>query len=113
MTKPTEEISAKVMPDELYIYETKTALGVTYWENHIAPTVKYIRADLATRTQSGSVAGLLNALDNVQDWLGDEMFDDDVRENRFFQSTQEERAENISDMIRTAIAAYRKENGNE
>lgn len=54
-------------------------------------------------TSAETVEVLKGALDKIQDWIGDEMFDDDVREKRFELSTQEERAENISDMIRTAL----------
>ena len=41
------------MPEKVYIYETKLKLGVTYWENHVRPTVTYVRADLVEKMKEG------------------------------------------------------------
>lgn len=46
-------------------------------------------------------AELIDTLESILDWLGSEVFDDD--EKNAHGSTQEERAENISDIIRAVI----------
>src|SRR4051812_41297056 len=46
---------------------------------------------------------LLKTLDRVMEWLEQEMFDDDDRHPENF-STQEERAENLSDIILQVIS---------
>lgn len=44
---------------------------------------------------------LREALDKVENWLGNELFDDDTLDQ--FDCSQETRAENISDMIKQAL----------
>ncbi len=50
MTQPPKEIAAKVMPEEIFANRYNY-----YRKGQLIDEVKYIRADLATSTQSGSV----------------------------------------------------------
>ena len=93
----TEEIDAKVMPEEIFVsrfvHGEACAFKVTL--NNLT---KYLRADLATRTQSGSVAGLVK----IRDIL--------IEYNNNFHSKLIIDAENL---LHDILAAYRKENGHE
>ena len=56
------------MPEELFIYETKLELGVTYWKHHgNRKTISYTRTDLA----QAEIAKLKERLEISHAWDGD------------------------------------------
>lgn len=105
----------KLMPDEVGIVAFKDGTYDCYPNlANVPPSTSYTRTDLYTAALAERDAlralceGMAENIGQVLDWLGDEMFDDDVREKRHHDTTQEERAENISDMLRDMLTAYEK-----
>ena len=96
------------MPEAIYVWKGESTGNLyVYFEG-----VEGVSRTKYTRTAS-SQNGLVECLGKVQDWLGEEIFDADTICSTKDGSTQEERAENISDVIREALAEHRKVNRDE
>lgn len=65
-----------------------------------------IRASTTPEAVMGAAIKMAEALDIVTRWLEQEVFDDDAKDH--LDTTQEERAENISEVINRSLAAWEK-----
>lgn len=105
------------MPDEISLFRCESEGDIKWSEDSSDALATYVKENLYTAACAERDAlralceGMAKKIDQVLDWLGDEMFDDDVREKRHNDTTQEERAENISDMLRDMLAAYENHKG--
>jgi hypothetical protein len=96
----TEKIDAKVMPEEIWVSNERICEHRLAYPKHFMHSTKY------TRNQSGSVAGLLSALETSRHDFNQIISETDMNIKMAI-------AHDAAIDITEALAAYRKENGHE